>query len=203
MTVISADSDLFQQFREHFLAHGGNPTHLDLLGLPAVKEDFSRLIAEYAEMLAKSYRIKVDYRMPWEEMLAKCGCEYNDSNITATNFPIIGGVGRGIVEYDLFPIPFGRVIESDEVVLKIPKLKLSLGRIEHAFALGAQFPALQREEPVVFLGSVWSHSGDQRFVPSLDVWGSLRYLSLCGWRVGWDRRCRFAAVREVLPEGTL
>ena len=66
--------------------------------------------------------------------------------------------------------------------------------LDDALAMGIQFPNRQRQNPIVFLGTIWSGAGGGRLVPVLGVWIGLRELHLRWFGGVWN--CRFAAVRE-------
>jgi hypothetical protein len=70
------------------------------------------------------------------------------------------------------------------------------GRIEHLLAFGAKYPEEQRSHPILALASVALVGG----VPCVACprWdGLLRYLALPWWHRGWNRRCRFLAIRKL------
>ncbi len=63
-------------------------------------------------------------------------------------------------------------------------------------AFGATYPEVQRAFPVVCLGSSWVDSDGYRDVPYLGYCNAGRDLDLDWFVGGWDRDCRFAAVRQ-------
>lgn len=98
------------------------------------------------------------------------------------------------VEFEIVLVHFDRVISSDDVVAELNRLGLEPARMEHACALSVKYPDLQREYPIVFLGSVWVSPRGGRNVPYLDHWSDGRRLDLLWWGFDWDRVYRFAAV---------
>lgn len=69
--------------------------------------------------------------------------------------------------------------------------------IEDLLALGAEYPELQKQFPIVALGSVWQDPGGRRRVPYLRWDGGGRDLDLYWFGDDWDERWRFAAVRNA------
>lgn len=62
--------------------------------------------------------------------------------------------------------------------------------------MGEIQPNLQREFPIVALGSVWRDGGGGRHVPVLGCGGAGRRLSLGWFEFGWDDGYRFLGVRK-------
>jgi len=89
---------------------------------------------------------------------------------------------------------FGRDMHSDPVIAEMPKFGFEPPLIEHCLAFGAQHPEVQRQFPIVFLGSSCLVSGD-RGVPYLGRRVSERGLGLYCFGLDWDGPYRFAAVR--------
>lgn len=141
----------------------------------------------------RSYPITVDHTKSLADMIATGNYGYVNPNITVANFPI---TGTGVMEEEIILVHLDRDIGSDDAVRELNEMGLEPARIEHATAFGAKYPDVQREYPVVFLGSVWTSSGGDRDVPSLGDWGARRDLLLGDWDVGWARPYRFAAVRK-------
>ncbi|MBU4315415.1 hypothetical protein KJ673_03345, partial [Patescibacteria group bacterium] len=70
------------------------------------------------------------------------------------------------------------------------------GKIEELLAFGATYPEVQRQFPIICLGSSWVDRGGRRHAPFLSGYGSGRELRL-GWCGSvWDGYCRFLAVRK-------
>ncbi len=71
-----------------------------------------------------------------------------------------------------------------------------VGDIEHELAIGAQFPSLQKDGPIIALGSVCEHYGSRR-VPALWTDGARRELRLYDWDGDWPSHFRFLSVRPL------
>jgi hypothetical protein len=141
-----------------------------------------------------TYPVTIDYRKPLDEMVKAGKYDYANPDITAKHFPI---QGDGEVAVELVFVHFDRYIESDDAVAELNRLGLEPARLEHACAFGKKYPDVQRQFPIVFLGSVWSGADGRRRVPCLGYWSGGRELGLGDWGGGWGRDYRFAAVRKV------
>lgn len=119
--------------------------------------------------------------------------DYVNPDITPDHFSI-EGEGEKIVTVEL--VHFNRQMTSDEVEKEFKARGLKLCRIEHLLALGAKYPELQRQFPILALGSVWRYPDGGRYVPELWTHVVERRLDL-PWRgPRWGAHYRFAGVRE-------
>ncbi len=141
-----------------------------------------------------TYPVTIDYRKPLDEMVKAGRYNYANPDITAEHFSI---QGEGEVAVELVLVHFDHNIESDDAVAELNRLGLEPARLEHACAFGEKYPDVQRQFPIVFLGSVWSDAFGDRHVPCLDDWSGRRGLYLDCWVGEWGRDYRFAAVRKV------
>lgn len=141
----------------------------------------------------KGYPITVNYSQTFEDMV-KAG-KYDDVylHITAKNFPVSGD---GQVNTEVLLVHFGRDIESDAAIRELGQMGMVPAKIEHLLALGAKYPDVQREFPIVCLGSAWMGLSDERVVPYLGFWDHGRRLNLDYYDDEWPDICRFAALRK-------
>lgn len=141
-------------------------------------------------------KLTVDYTKTIEQAIADGKYDWKDSDITAKNFPIspemIGK--KSDVSAKLFH--FNRDISSDDVISEMDKSGYRPATLMELLVLGILFPELQRQFPIVALGSIWHDGFDYRHVPYLNVFGSRRGLNLCGFDGGWDAHDRFLGVRK-------
>lgn len=136
-------------------------------------------------------RFAVDFGKTLEEMIAAGRYDWRNEDITAARFPIIG---TGMVTVDAKLFHFGKDMSSDAVERELKAAGYRAATIAELLAFGATFPEVQRQFPVVALGSVGSVSGDRR-VPCLRRWFVERNLDL-RWRDDdWRGDYRFLAVR--------
>ena len=95
-------------------------------------------------------------------------------------------------------------MESDVMIAEMDKRGYRPATIEELLALGESHPALQREFPIIALGSCWMiPHGAGSLVPGLWAIFGDRYLAV-GWlesrldynSLRWDDNYRFLAVRK-------
>jgi hypothetical protein len=91
---------------------------------------------------------------------------------------------------------FSRDISSDDAISEMDKAGYRPATLMELLVLGILFPELQRQFPIVALGSVWRPTSDGRCVPYLDGSGSGRGLGLGWFDDGWYADYRFLGVRK-------
>lgn len=126
------------------------------------------------------------------------GYDWADSNITADLFPIkpVKGNER---KREVFVVHFNfnrEVKSSEEVIVELDKLGFCPAVTEELLALGKDQPELQRQYPIIALGSSAVAGGGRRGVPCLGKCGSRRLLYLFYFALDWLARYRFLAVRK-------
>lgn len=140
------------------------------------------------------YLVSVNYALSLEEMVAAGRYNWKNDDITARHFSV---KGEGVVDVDIQLAHFDRVMDSSgEVIRELDKVGLRPAKIEELLAFGAKYPDVQRQFPVVALGSVWRRLVGYRVVPFLSRDGGGRYLSLDFFGDWWIECYRFAAVRK-------
>ena len=140
------------------------------------------------------YPISINYGLSLEEMITVGRYDWKNNDITEKRFPV---KGEGVVDVDIQLVHFDRVMDSsDEVIRELDKMGLRPAKIEELLAFGVKFPDIQRQFPIVALGSVWRIAGGGRYVPYLGGRGTGRYLGLYWFEGGWGGIYRFAAVRK-------
>ncbi len=158
-------------------------------------------LEEIAPETAKSgsssvFTLTMDYSQTKAAMIAAGKYDYvND--FLKNNDPVEGNKkGTGVVEVALELVHFNRVISTPDALKEIKKMGRELAHLEHLLALGAKHPNLQKEFPIVALGSLWQSPDGRRSVACLDRWSDERELNLY-WDDGdWYEHCRFLAVRK-------
>ena len=145
-----------------------------------------------AQSVGSTYPVTVNYDLSLAEMIKVGRYDWVNSDTTEKHFPM---KGSGIKEVTTELVHFDRGMGSEDVLLELVKRDLRSAFIEELLAFGAKYPEVQRQFPVVALGSIWRRL-DGRIVPCLRRGGSGRSLSL-GWFGGrWDDDFRFLAVRK-------
>ncbi len=119
--------------------------------------------------------------------------DWVDKDITEKNFPIKVEKYHE-VEYKLFC--FNRSISSHSAIEKMKDEGFKPGNILELLKLGEIQSNLQREFPIVALGSTWQDGGGGR-VPVLNCDDAMRELALYWFEDGWHSNYRFLGVRQV------
>lgn len=146
---------------------------------------------------AVEFRFEVDYGMSLNKMISAGNYDWKNNDITVARFPV---KGEGKVEFEAKLFHFNRSISSEVAVTHIkdvdPQNPWEPAKTEHTLAFGVKYPQLQREYPIIGLGSV-AEVGFDRRVLYLDRDGSRRRLRLIYWVGDWNSDYRFLAVRKV------
>lgn len=198
-------ADIWGKIDEAVRAKGGTEEALHQLARP----EGSVFIEALADLLVKSemktrnrFSVTVDYSRPLDQAIAAGKYGYVNPDITSANFPLRRGspeggpiTGTGKVDIEIILVDFGCDISSDDAEKELAVMGLEPVGIEHATAFGEKYPDVQRERPIVFLGSVWSDASGGIRVPYLGGWDGGRGLYLSFQYDEWGRHYRFAAVR--------
>jgi hypothetical protein len=165
-----------------------------------VTADGQALLGRVADLIVRAGRpvvtcfpVAVDYRLSPAEMVRAGRYDHVDTDVTAEHFPVPAG---DPVTLELLVVHFGREMASDEVLGELGRRGLKPAGIEHLLALGAAYPEVQRQHPVVALGSVWGRRPGESRAPYLDADTAGRGLGLGWYGADWYAPCRFAAVRQ-------
>ncbi len=146
-----------------------------------------------AASASPTYPVTVNYDLSLAGMIKAGRYDWVSSDITEKHFPLVGsGTRETITEL----VRFNKDMGSDDVLRELDRRGLRPATIEELLAFGARYPELQRQFPIVALGSIWRHDLDRRYVPCL--WGGSDERSLClNWfEFGWRDDYRFLAVRK-------
>jgi len=154
------------------------------------RNEFRKLLGLNA---LNAYRLIVNYDRSVEKAIKAGRYDWTNDNITSKNFPT---KRSETAEIDIELIHFNRDMSTDEVLAELDKKGLRPAELHELLALGEKHPDLQREFPIIALGSVWRRSSGFRSCPCLSKDGSERDLDLGWFGHEWDARCRFAALRK-------
>lgn len=157
-----------------------------------LQDRIGAVVSELLGKLTNTYHVTVDYAKSLPDMIKAGNYGYANEDITPKKFPI---QGEGKVDLEIVLVHFGKDIESDDVLAELDKLGLRAAVLPELLAFGETHPEVQREFPIIALGSFANESGNRR-VPYLDDWLGRRKLDLCWFVSRWHDRCRFAAVRK-------
>ncbi|MEX2209727.1 MAG: hypothetical protein WD846_02450 [Patescibacteria group bacterium] len=162
-------------------------------GAPVIAQMAQAMVGEVESGTSESYQLTVNYDRTLVEMVEAGHYDYANDNITADNFPI---EGSGSAECEGVLVHLDRYASTTEVEAEIAKRGLRPATIEELLAFGEAYPEVQREFPVVELGSSWVDSSGDRLVAYLWSYSDGRDLRLDWYGRDWDSYDRFLAVRK-------
>jgi hypothetical protein len=139
------------------------------------------------------YSVLVNYDRSVEEGIRAGHYDWSNSNITSSNFP---STRKGAVGENIHLVHFNKVMSTDAVLAELDKMGLRPAELQHSLAFGEKYPEVQREFPVIFLGSVWRSPNGDRHCPYLGRGGAGRWLGLRWLFRDWYEYSRFADVRK-------
>ena len=151
------------------------------------------LVVKEMENQRQTSMVIVDYSQTLAQMIKAGNYGWVNNDITQEHFPI---AGSGKQEEEIVLFCFGKNISSGDAIAEMEKQGFRSARIEELLALGAAYPELQKQFPIVALGSVWRAPASSRRVPALDWSGGERGLALDWFGDDWGGSWRFAAVRK-------
>lgn len=172
--------------------------NLHLLTTPeanGVWDKIASLVLEVGKKVAQVFTLVVDYTRSVKDSIAvgKYDWKDKDKDITDKNFPLAEHeVGTKEQMFTLYH--FGKNTQSDWVIAQMAKDGKHPATLRELLAFGEDNPELQREFPIIALGSVWVGRDGGRRVPCLgrDDWR--RRLGLGWYGSGWGGDCRFLGV---------
>jgi len=141
----------------------------------------------------EEYIVSVDYGMSLADMIVAGQYDGKNSDINSRNFPI---KGEGTVNVNLELVHLDKSASFEDVLAYLEANGMRPATVEELLAFGATYPEIQREFPIICLGSSWVYPDGNRRVPVLRRRGSRRSLSLSWFTYGWPEHCRFLAVRK-------
>ncbi|MFZ2189514.1 MAG: hypothetical protein WAV48_01920 [Candidatus Magasanikiibacteriota bacterium] len=161
------------------------------------RESLEALLANSKELVAGGqtgvYTVVIDYGKTVEQMKKDGRYNWSNDNISSRNFPV-SGTGTANVTLEL--VHLNKAASSKDVLSHMEANGLRAATVEELLMFGATYPDVQREFPIVCLGSSWVDPDGSRFVPFLDRYVSDRGLRLYWFGLGWNDVCRFLAVRK-------
>ena len=140
-----------------------------------------------------TYPIFVNYGRTLEEMVLIGEYDWSNADITSVNFPTkTTGQADLIIELT----HFNRSISTEDALKELDRMGYRPTELHELLAFGARYPEIQREFPVVALGSVWQESNCRPFCVHLHGHSWERRLILGLIDGNWLDVCRFAVVRK-------
>ncbi|KKP74533.1 MAG: hypothetical protein UR79_C0004G0022 [Candidatus Campbellbacteria bacterium GW2011_GWD1_35_49] len=135
----------------------------------------------------------VDETKTVEELVTEGKYDWSNSNVTSSNFP--QPANPKTKERVIVLFHFGKEMTSEQVIAEMDKAGYRPGIIHELLALGIVQPDLQREFPIIALGSVCLLDGDSDVAVLREGAGG-RSLSLVWFGYVWGDGCRFLGVRK-------
>jgi len=139
------------------------------------------------------YSVVINFGKTVEQMKDDGHYDWSNSNINSQNFPLSG---EGTVNVTLELVHLNRLASSQDVLDHLEANGMRPATVEELLMFGVTYPDIQREFPIVCLGSSWVDPDGDRDVPYLRRDGSRRNLDLDWLDDDWDDVCRFLAVRK-------
>jgi hypothetical protein len=183
--------EIFKRIADAVLEQGGSDGDLRrVLSEEGLASGVAKLIVS---SVRQSFKVLVDCTKSLAEMIQAGSYGYVNSDINSKNFRV-EGQGQQKVEVVLFH--FKRAISIDDALREMEKAGYRPARIEELLALGAQYPDLQKQFPIVALGSMWQNPNGYCGVAFLGRVDAERKLSSDWIESDWSGGCRFVAVRK-------
>ncbi len=186
-------TSIFTNLVKEVKERGGDDEDIHRLTTP----EGSSLLGKIADLIVRagqgmeSFSVLVRYNQSLAEIIKMGKYGWENSNVTAENFPL---QGEGEKEVEVMLFHFGREIKSEAAINEMDKAGYRPATIKELLALGYSYPELQKQFPVVALGSVCRDSDGHLQVPCLDWHGAGRLLDLDLFGLNWGDKHRFAAV---------
>jgi hypothetical protein len=111
-----------------------------------------------------SFSVQVNYDLTVEELVKAGKYSWAMLSINSNNF---SSPEKDIATIDIFLVNFNRNLSSEDVVKELDRQGLRPATLKELASLGAQYPHLQYEFPIVALGSPWRDPDGALQVPFL------------------------------------
>jgi hypothetical protein len=167
----------------------GEITIADILALINKKDN---QIKENTDEIA----LTVDYSCTVQEMINAGNYGWINNDITAKHFPLSTELNGKKVPVSTKLFHFNHTISSKDATSEMDKAGYRPATLAELLALGEAHPELQKEFPIVALGSIWHDADGNRDVPVLSFDGSRRKLFLNWFVNDWYVNFRFLGVRK-------
>jgi len=153
-----------------------------------------KFIQEFVDTNMSTYSIAVNYDLTVEQMVIAGNYDHVGSCITQANFPI---KGEGQQERKVTLFHFNRWIFPKEVIEEMSKLEYQPAEPEDILTLGIQHRDIQRQFPILALGSPWQHPHHRKgYVIRLEGSQTIRSIDIRLFDLNSNPHYRFAAVRK-------
>jgi len=184
---------IFSRMMAEVRKKGGSDEHIHRLTTPEADTIWPQIADLIVGSTRQAFKVVVGYTRTLKQMIHAGNYDWVNPDINEMNFKV---EGQGKQEKEVVLFHFGRSISSEDAISEMSKAGYRPAKIEELLALGAAYPELQKEFPIVALGSAWQSPDGNRRVPCLLWFGRERYLDLYWFGLDWDEDYRFAAVRK-------
>jgi len=139
------------------------------------------------------HAVEFNYDEAVENKVVSGKYDWSNSDIASDHFPTRR---TGVISSNIKLFHFNRYISSEDATREMDKAGYRPAEACELLDFGAKYPDVQREFPVIALGSVWQSPDGDRRVVCLSRCGVRRRAYLSWFGDGWVGACRFAAVRK-------
>jgi hypothetical protein len=154
---------------------------------------FLRKENPWANFIAFTLPILVDETQTVEDAVMAGKFDWSGGDIVSKNFPMIKG---GIeLEREIVLFHFKKIMTTDEILSEIDRAGCKPARIWDLSGLAIKWPGLQREFPIVALGSICELVINLH-AAFLSEFSGQRSIDLCRLEASWSSHFRFAGVRK-------
>ncbi len=161
------------------------------------------IVGERPKSEPEQYHVTIDPAKTLAQMIEAGKYDYAHPVIHEKNFPSETSTGNGPyrtapTDISLVLVHFNKAMKTREIEAELDRRGLRTATLAELLALGAKRPELQRQFPLIALGSSWVGPDGLRRVPCLVGNDDGRDLRL-GWGDPdgkWREDCRFVAVRK-------
>jgi hypothetical protein len=186
--------EIVKKIADKVWALGGNDVAIRrIITDAALQEAIAKLIVgNQTKCTDFTFPVVVDYGRSLDAMITEGRYAFVSGDVNGVNFPF---TGSGKVEVSVTLVHLNRMICSDVALSDIASRGFRPATILELLALGATYPELQQQYPIVALGSVCNRPYGHRFVASLELSSKIRTVSYQRHNRDWEDIYRFACVR--------
>ena len=186
-------SSVFIELAKEVRRRGGSEEDLHRLATPDGRKTLEKMAQVIVAGTPQTFKVQVNYSQTLEEMIEEGNYDWVGSDITENHFPL---QGQGTQEVEIHLFHFGRTMSNEAAEKEMEAKGFRPATLPELLALGRDHPDLQKQFPIVSLGSVWRCPHANSNAPILNRRGGERDLDLYWPELDWYGECRFAAVRK-------
>jgi len=138
--------------------------------------------------------LTIDYNQSLKRMIALGRYDYKNIDIIEKNFPLPIELKNKKVTVSGKLFYFEKSISGEDAISEMEKVGYRPATLVELLALGVKYPEMQRQFPIIALGSIWRSANNCRYSPYLYVSGRDRELNFDWFGASWSGFCRFLAI---------